>query len=177
MKLIAGLGNPEEKYKNTRHNLGFLIVDEFAKRKDFPCFEFSKKFNALISENDIDGKRVVLTKPQTYMNNSGQSLKSLTVFYKIRNEDVIVVHDDIDLLFGEIKVSEGRGSAGHKGVESIIKELGTKDFKRIRAGILPKEGKTKETEDFVLESFTKEEKDTIKEIAQKAVKAIEKEIM
>lgn len=160
MTIIAGLGNPEPKYKNTPHNAGFEAVDEFAKENSFPEFKLSKKFNALISKKD----NILLVKPQTYMNNSGSSLK------KIRrgraSMDLIVLHDDIDLELGKIKVSKNRGSAGHKGINSIIKELGTKDFTRIRIGV------SQDNKPNVLKKFDKEEKELLMPAILQAIKKL-----
>lgn len=163
--IIIGLGNPGAKYKNTPHNIGFEAIDDFAKENKFPDFILSKKFKALISQK----KHIVLAKPQTYMNDSGESVFSLINFYKTKN--IIIIHDDIDLPIGKIKISQNKGSAGHKGVESIIKKLKTKDFKRIRVGI-SLEKKSAETEKYVLTKFKKEDKNII----QKSFKEIEKNI-
>jgi len=146
--IIVGLGNPETKYKNTPHNIGFEAIDRIAKENNFPDFKLSKKFKAIISEKDD----TILVKPETYMNNSGQSVAKLVKFYKTK--DLTVIHDDIDLPLGKIRVSQNRGSAGHKGIESIIKELGTKDFKRIRIGVQPEE-KPRNLEKYVLTKFKK----------------------
>jgi len=163
MFLIIGLGNPGSKYIKTRHNIGFRVLDEFQNENNFSDFEFSKKFNSLISDGIIKKKAIILAKPQTFMNSSGIAVKKLINFYKIKSSAIIVIHDDIDLFFGTIKVSERRGSAGHKGVESIIKELGTKDFIRLRIGIKDKKLKYKNTEKYVLEKFTEQEEKQIKE--------------
>jgi PTH1 family peptidyl-tRNA hydrolase len=149
MIVIVGLGNPGKKYLNTRHNIGFEAIDQLAKENKFPEFKLSKKFNALVSKE----KEVILAKPQAFMNNSGQSVKLLYSFYKPK--ELIVIHDDIDLSLGKIRVSKNRGSAGHKGVESIIKELGTKDFTRIRIGIQPEKDVSQNVEKFVLQKFKK----------------------
>jgi len=172
MIIIVGLGNPGEKYKNTRHNVGFQTIDEFAKENNFPEFGLSKKFNALISENIINGKKIILAKPQTFMNNSGKPVKTLFSFYKPK--ELIIVHDDIDLPLGKIRISKNRGSAGHKGVESIIKEIGTKDFTRIRIGISPAFAKALagEVEKFVLQKFDKEEEKIIKQVIQEVIKKL-----
>ena len=154
MIIIVGLGNPGRKYRNTRHNIGFQVVDEFARENKFPEFKLSKKFNSLISEKN----NIVLAKPQTFMNESGKAVKKMT-------GELIVVHDDIDLPLGKVRISKARGAAGHKGVESIIKEIGTKDFTRFRIGISPKTGKPKNVEKFVLQKFTKQEKEIIKSLA------------
>lgn len=153
MKLIVGLGNPGRKYKKTRHNIGFVIIDELKRH--------------------ISKKDAILLKPLTYMNNSGKEVKS--VMDKNKISDLIVVHDDVDLPFNEIRVSKNISSAGHKGVQSIINELGTQNFIRVRVGIKPRwdqksqRGKKINTERFVLEKFTKEEKKQLKDIIKKAV--------
>jgi len=170
---IVGLGNPGEKFKNTRHNAGFIVIDKFAEKNNFPNFVFSKKSNALISEEEFNSKKIILAKPQTFMNESGKTIKSLiqNSKFKIQNS-VVVIHDDIDLLFDTIKIVKGRGSAGHKGVESIIKEIKTNDFIRIRIGIMPKIGKPQNPEDFVIKNFSKEEKRKLEGIVEKAVEVI-----
>ena len=158
MILIVGLGNPGKKYQNTRHNIGSRTIDEL---------------------ESLNLKDVVLAKPRTFMNNSGQAVKSLIQTYFTNNTMVLlskyfwVVHDDIDLPLGKIKISKGRGSAGHKGIESIIKELGTKNFVRFRIGICPKTGKPKNPERFVLQNFNKEEEKNVKEVIKKTAEAIE----
>ncbi|MDO8633420.1 MAG: aminoacyl-tRNA hydrolase, partial [Candidatus Wildermuthbacteria bacterium] len=129
MQLIVGLGNPGKKYEKTRHNAGFMVLDELEK-KELP--------------------QTRLLKPDTFMNNSGGAVKKEMQKLKIKNQSLIIIHDDIDIPLGKIKVSKGSGSAGHKGVESIIQSLGTKEFIRIRIGILPPEGKPEDVETFVL---------------------------
>jgi len=156
MKLIVGLGNPGPKYKGTRHNAGKETIDELAKEK-------------------MAG--LILAKLKTYMNNSGKAVKEMVKYYKIKPEDLWVIHDDIDLPLGEFKISKGRGSAGHKGVQSIINELGTKEFNRIRIGICPKEGKPKNVEDFVLKKFKKEEQEKIKEVIDKIAKTVKNSLV
>lgn len=176
MILIIGLGNPGKKYIYTRHNIGFQAVDEFAKENNFPEFRLSKKFNALVSENVLNEKKIILVKPQTFMNQSGKAVKSLTNFYKItrpgRVVGLVVVHDDIDLPLGKIRISKNRGAAGHKGVESIIKEIGTKNFTRFRIGISPKIGKPKNVEKYVLQKFDKEEEKIIKQVIKETTKKL-----
>ncbi len=156
--IVIGLGNPGKKYKGTRHNLGFEAVDYFAQRNNFPEFKLSKKLNSLISKKGD----IFLLKPQTFMNNSGKAVKDATDYYNIDYSEIIVIHDDIDLKIGKVKTARDRGSAGHKGVESIISYLKTKDFTRIRIGISPEE-KPENTESFVLKRFSKEERERIKE--------------
>jgi PTH1 family peptidyl-tRNA hydrolase len=168
MFLIVGLGNPGEKYINTRHNVGFLVIDELKKKLNFSDFIFDKKSNSLLSKKED----IILAKPNTYMNLSGLTARALSKYYKMENENQIIVHDDIDLLLGKIRISKGQGSAGHKGVESIIKDLGTKSFVRIRIGIQPKTGKPKKTEEFVLKKFNKGEEKIVAEAVKRAAEAI-----
>lgn len=162
MILIVGLGNPGKKYKNTRHNLGFQVID--ALRKE-------------VSEGFINGKKVTLAKPQTFMNESGKVVKKLIgPISPIRPIGLIVIHDDIDLPLGIVKLVKNRGSAGHKGVQSIIDALGTKDFHRVRIGIKPAKSfafRRAGIDKFVLQQFTKTENKVIKESIKKATEAIE----
>lgn len=167
MKIIVGLGNPGKKYKNTRHNIGFQVADEFRKKNNFPEFRLSKKFNSLISKDIFIHKKVIIVKPQTFMNQSGKAVKNFG------RASLLVVHDDIDLPLGKIRVSKNRGAAGHKGVESVIKEIKTKNFVRFRIGIKPNTEKPKNPEKFVLQKFGKGEEKIVKEITEKTVKAIE----
>ncbi len=173
--LIVGLGNPGEKFEKTRHNIGFRVVDDFQQNNSFPDFVFSKKFNSLISEGKIEGKKIILAKPQTFMNSSGKAVKKILIYSPLAIcHSLIVVHDDIDLPFGKIKISQNRGSAGHKGVESIITELGAKNFKRVRIGIQPKNGKPQNIEVFVLKNFTGAEEKELKQITSLASLEIKK---
>lgn len=151
MKLIVGLGNPGKKFIKTRHNIGFRIIDALMKK---------------ISDKDI-----IFLKPETFMNNSGNAVQTALAYYKISVENLCVIHDDIDLPFGTVKISKDSSSAGHKGVQSIIDELKTKKFTRIRIGIKPIH--IVDTTEFVLKNFTKKEEKKIKEITKKAVDAIE----
>ena len=156
MLLIVGLGNPGNKYEKTRHNIGSRIIDEL------------KSFNL---------ENTVLAKPQTFMNESGKGIKNLLKNHRLKPDNLIVIHDDIDIPLDKIRIVKNRGSAGHKGVESIIKELKTKDFIRIRVGIKPKMEsaiwRTKNPEKFVLQKFNKEEEKIIKEVIKKTAEAIE----
>ncbi|MDD5145137.1 MAG: aminoacyl-tRNA hydrolase [Candidatus Pacebacteria bacterium] len=169
MILIAGLGNPGEKYKETWHNLGFKTIDEIAAILKFPDFELQSISDAEISKGKIGSKEVVLVKPQTFMNNSGEAIRKLFKNYKLKASDLIVIHDDIDLPLGKIKIVSDRGAAGHKGVESIINHLGTQKFVRIRMGMQPEKGKPRNAENFVLRKFKKKE---VKDIIKKASEAI-----
>lgn len=165
MKLIVGLGNYGKEYEKTRHNYGFFVIDEFAKRNDFPEFKLSL-FSLLSIKDDI-----ILAKPQTYMNNSGKAVKAIADYYKIDSENIIIVHDDADIELGKVKQDEDRGSAGHNGIKSIIELLGTKNFKRLRMGInnffnLP-------LEEIVLKKFNKEEEILILETIDEACSILE----
>ncbi len=172
MIFIVGLGNPGKTYERTRHNAGFLALDAFAKEHGFPAFKLSSKSKAFISEGEVDSQHVILAKPQTFMNKSGVSVRSLLK----QGGKLIVVHDDIDIPLGTVKVSKDRGSAGHKGVESIMEELKSKDFTRIRIGIQPLLGKPENVEDFVLQKFSPEEMPAIRGDIQEAAGAITRTI-
>jgi len=164
MIIIVGLGNPGTKFDNTRHNVGFMVLDKFAEENNFPEFSLDKKSNALVSKNN----ETLLAKPQTFMNESGKAVKALA-----KNKEVkllVVVHDDIDLLVGKIKIVQERGSAGHKGVESIIKNIGNNGLIRVRIGIAP-EAKPK-AEDIVLKKFSPEEQTLVDEAIKKSCQAL-----
>jgi PTH1 family peptidyl-tRNA hydrolase len=165
-KLIVGLGNPGDKYMQTRHNVGFLVLDSLCSGE----FKFEKKFNAEVCEQ---GEGVILMKPQTFMNLSGEAMKTFTDYYKITLENIWVVHDDIDIPFGEIRIREGGSSAGHKGVESAIKQLGIESFLRFRVGVKNENLNVIDTEDFVLQRFTKEEGEKLPQIINLCVNEIE----
>ena len=174
MILIVGLGNPGKKFQKTRHNIGFIIIDNLQLAIDrFSDWKNIKKIQAEISKGEINNQKVLLAKPLTFMNLSGQAVKKVVSNVKCQMSNVLVVHDDIDLLLGKIRISVGKGSAGHKGVESIIKELKTKSFIRFRIGIQSKFGKPKNPEKFVLQKFNKGEEEIVKEMVKKTVKAVE----
>ncbi|MFH1388195.1 MAG: aminoacyl-tRNA hydrolase [Patescibacteria group bacterium] len=166
MELIIGLGNPGKKYEKTRHNLGFLVVDLLAGNDEW---KENKKANYLYIKKQINSKEVELVKPLTFMNNSGKIVNYIQKKHYINIEDIVIIHDDIDLELGEIKVQKNRSSAGHKGVQSIINALGTKDFIRVRLGIKSIDQKTIiDTEKFVLQKFSKDEGKIIQETIKKA---------
>lgn len=172
MKLIIGLGNPGEKYKKTRHNTGFMALNDLARALRAATFSLHPKFNAEISETMVENEKIILAKPQTFMNESGKAAEATSDYYKISANDIIVIHDDLDIALGEYKIAKNRSSAGHKGVQSIIDALGTKDFTRIRIGIKIAENKIP-TEKFVLENFTNDEEKIINEVIEKICKEIE----
>lgn len=141
MLLIVGLGNPGSAYNKTPHNAGFAAIDFLLSQLD-PSIHFSenKKFKADVATLHHGGQKIILAKPSTFMNLSGQSVKSLAQYYKTDIEDIYILHDDIDIVAGTIKIAKNRGAAGHNGIKSIIENLNTKDFNRIRIGVkFPKE--------------------------------------
>ncbi len=172
MKLIIGLGNPGKEYEKTRHNAGFLALDKIAGNFQFPISNFNSKFNAEISQGIINNEKIILAKPMTFMNNSGQAVQAISDYYKIDLENIIVIHDDLDIPLGEFKISKNKNSGGHKGVQSIIDCLGTKDFTRIRIGIDSERNKKIPTEKFVLEKFDGEEMGEIEKVMNEIVKLL-----
>ena len=169
MKLIVGLGNPGRKYEKSRHNLGFMCIGRLAREHKIKLNKNQGK--ARTGKGIIAGNEVVLARPQTYMNLSGQSVKRLCKNYHISQEDLIVVQDDLDLPVGRIRIRQGGSSGGHKGIESIYTELGSQDFCRIRIGIgrppatgEPAEMSEDDIIDYVLSEFTPEEKKAITEV-------------
>lgn len=152
MKMIVGLGNPGKKYEFTRHNIGFLTVDEIAKK--LGILSYQSKFNALIASSDFNGNKVIVCKPQTYMNLSGDAVNSIAKYYKINSVDILIISDDMDLPVGKIRIRPFGGAGGQKGLKSIIDQLNTNEFPRIRIGI----GKNPaiDAADYVLGKFEKE---------------------
>jgi len=153
VKLLAGLGNPGREYESTRHNVGFLVLDEIAGAAGARIDR--AKFGAELGEASIGGTKALLVKPQTYMNLSGEAVGAASRFYKVAPADVVVVHDDLDLEFGRVQIKVGGGHGGHNGLKSLIAHIGA-DFVRIRVGI-GKPGKGREVVDWVLGGFDKKE--------------------
>jgi len=180
MNFIVGLGNPSEEYEKTRHNIGREILMTFAKTFKFPNFEYDKKINALLSEGKIGKEKITLILPDTYMNKSGVALKKLITSAK-KAQKMVVVHDDLDFGIGDMKIVFGKKSAGHKGVESVIRAVRTKDFVRVKIGITPvtPKGKLKRVSGeekvvkHVLGKFSPKEQVIMKKVSKKAVKALE----
>lgn len=198
MKIIVGLGNPGKEYENTRHNIGFRVVDYLNKQYG-GVFKFDQKSNsepralkklsarqstneisALVSEVKADGQKILLVKPQTFVNESGKAVKKIVNSKQLTVNNLVVVHDDLDVPFGKVKSSFARGSAGHRGVESVIKALKTDKFHRIRFGtfgpklarirkIKDKRKRTKEMNDFVVGPFTPTEKQKLPKLIKTAV--------
>jgi PTH1 family peptidyl-tRNA hydrolase len=176
MKIIVALGNPGKDYENTRHNAGCMAADEIKRRYSFDSFRMEDKFESLVAAGQIGGEKILLVKPQTFMNASGRAVSMILSFYKLHAEDLLVMHDDLDIPIGEMRVSFDSRSAGHRGVQSIIDCLGTQAFKRLRIGI-KMEGRVMPTEKFVLAAFTKGETEKLNPVLEKIPTAIEKELM
>ena len=169
MKIGVGLGNPGNQYKDTRHNIGFLVVDELARRWNTPSWK--RRYDAEVSEHRAIGP-VLLVKPQTFMNLSGNSVREAAKFYKTPSTDIVVIHDDLDLPAGRLRIRERGGSGGHRGIESMLSQLGADDFVRVRFGVgRPPEGW--ESADYVLGRFAPDEQALIKEAIDKAADAVE----
>lgn len=170
MYLIAGLGNPTKQYEHTRHNVGFDVMDALAKKYNISINE--KKHRALIGRGMIDGQKVILAKPQTYMNLSGESLVELIHYYKINpEEELIVIYDDISFAPGNLRIRQSGSAGGHNGVKSIIKCLDTQKFMRIKVGVGEKP-KDWELADFVLGHFSGEERADLEGAIQRAMEAV-----
>lgn len=167
MWLIAGLGNPGKKYLRTRHNIGFLVVEEIAKRH---AIDFKERAQYRIGRGSIDGMDVLLVEPLLYMNNSGVAVKDASGRFNIPPGNLIVIHDDLDIEVGKVRIRRKGSSGGHKGVESIIQKLSSKDFPRLKIGI-GREGNVT-PEDYVLSKFRKNEIARIKDAVEKASDAV-----
>jgi len=171
MKLIVGLGNPGKKYDRTWHNLGFSAVEDLRRILDLPAFKKSIKFKAEVSVGMIGQEKILLAKPLTFMNNSGDSVSALASFYKIKPADIIVIHDDLDLPLGKIRLAADSSAGGHNGLKSIIEKLGTKNFSRVKIGIKTPSLEKIEAADYVLTAPVKGEETQVKEQIKKAAEA------
>ena len=170
MYIIVGLGNPTKEYENTRHNIGFAVIDKLADTFSIDVLE--KKHKALIGKGVIDGKKVILAKPQTYMNLSGESIRALVDYYKIEEEqELIVIYDDISLDVGQLRIRKKGSAGGHNGIKSILAHLGHDVFPRIKVGVGDKP-KGYDLADYVLGRFSREEAVIMEETAETAVRAI-----
>jgi peptidyl-tRNA hydrolase, PTH1 family len=167
--LVAGLGNPGRGYERTRHNLGWLVADELARRHGG---SFRSKFSGRVAEHRIDGHRIALLKPETYMNESGRSLSAAARFFKVEPDALLVVHDDVDLELGRLQARRGGGLAGHNGLRSIAQALGTQDFLRLRIGVgRPGRGDRRSVSDYVLSNF--EPDDDVDALVARSADAVE----
>ena len=153
MKLVVGLGNKGREYENTRHNMGFMLVDRYLQYKNITD-KFKEKFNAMYIETTINNEKVIFIKPMTYMNNSGSAVRAFLDFYKLNSEDVLVISDDLDLDLGKFRLRRNGSSGGHNGLKSIISHLGTDNFKRLRIGI---SNDKDDVINYVLSKFSKKE--------------------
>lgn len=154
MKLVVGLGNPGKEYENTRHNVGFDVVDAYLKSKNINIKK--DKFNGLYAETNVNSEKVIFLKPQKYMNLSGEVVRKYIDFFKIKPEDILVIHDDLDQVLGKIKLKQNSSSGGHNGIKNIELHLGTKNYKRLKIGI--SNDKTIDTKNYVLGKICKEER-------------------
>jgi len=172
MKLIIGLGNPGKKYEMNRHNIGFRIIDELRNSWGFEEINCSK-FEAETSEGAFDGEKVLLVKPQSFMNLSGKPIREFVHFYKIDpTKDLLIVYDDKDMTFGKIRKRHEGSSGGHNGIKSIIAELGTENFQRLKFGVGHEDQKIP-TDAFVLQNFSSEEEEQLPALIDETIKKIE----
>lgn len=170
MYLIIGLGNPEEEYAKTRHNMGFDVINQIAEQNKIEISK--KKFDALYGTGVIEKEKVILLKPQTYMNLSGQAVRKWMDFYKLQKEDIILIYDDMDIEPGKIKVRKQGGPGGHNGMKSVIQQIGTEEFTRIRIGIGRPNHETDKI-NYVIGKTSEEEQKILKQGVNQAVKAVE----
>ena len=166
--LIIGLGTPGREYKDTRHNIGFMLIDQVAVRLNARGMKLQSK--AIVTSALYEERKIILAKPQTYMNLSGQSVQGLLHFYKIPIENLLVAHDDLDIPFGTIRIRPGGGPGGQRGMASTIEQLGTKDFPRLRLGIGRPPGRM-DPKDYVLQMFSKDDMKLLPEILDRAADA------
>lgn len=161
--LIVGLGNIGAEYDNTRHNIGFVCIDKFAEENDFEPWVNKKDLKSFITQKSLGETRVILAKPTTFMNLSGEAVQAVASFYKIGVDNILIVADELDIPFGQIRMRTGGGAAGHNGVKSLIHHLG-ENFGRIRIGIGPKLHEQQDSADFVLAKFSKTEQEKISDL-------------
>ncbi len=167
--MIVGLGNPGKNYINTRHNIGYMVIDEFARNKNIKID--NKKFNSLYAKVKIDGNDLILVKPETYMNLSGEAIIKFINFYKIDKNDILIVYDDMDLNIGKYRLRSKGSSAGHNGIKNIILNLNTENFKRLKIGI--SKDKEIDTKNYVLSKFKNEQLEQLKPVLEITNKILE----
>ena len=170
MYLIVGLGNPENEYSHTRHNMGFDTINQIAKNNNIQITK--NKFKGLCESTIIQNQKVILLKPQTYMNLSGESVKEVAEFYNLKPEEIIVIYDDIDIEKGHIKIRKKGGAGSHNGMKSVVEELQSTDFARIRVGIGQPEFKS-DMINYVIGKVSQEEQEILQQGVEKAAKAVE----
>lgn len=170
--LIVGLGNPGKEYDGTRHNIGFICIDEFARKNDFESWVNKTDMKCATATKTIGDTRVILCKPQTFMNLSGEAVQAIAHFYKIQTDKIIVVHDEIDIDFGQIRLRRGGSSAGHNGIKSVTKQLGSEEYGRVRVGIGPKKPAQMDSADFVLQKFSVKEQESLAKLTREVSAAL-----
>lgn len=181
--LIVGLGNPDKEYGETRHNVGFMFLDALAKKIKAGDFELAKKLEAEIATGELNGQKVILAKPQTFVNKSGDAVKKIIASHKLKAASLIVVHDDLDVPFGSAKLTPGSGSGGHKGVQSILNRLKTEKVSRLKIGLangklkIARNQKTVQKRkemvaNFVLSKFTPNEKEGLEKVFKEGIKKL-----
>lgn len=172
MYLIVGLGNPGKEYENTRHNLGFHVVDELAARLQIKPKSFKSKCQSLFVKTKINSQQVILAKPQTFMNNSGLAVRELLAYFKIDPAKLVLIYDDVDLEVGQLRIRDKGSAGGHHGIESVIENVGSRDFIRLRVGI----GRNKsagDVADYVLQRIPAAQKKVLAETVVNAAEAVE----
>lgn len=165
--LIIGLGNPGKDYTGTRHNIGFEVLDEFAKLNDFPGWLVKKDLKCQLATHTLGGNRVVLAKPTTFMNNSGEAAQAVQRFYRVYNRGTVAVYDELAIPFGQLRTRLGGSDAGHNGVKSLIQQIGD-DFGRLRIGVGSEVSKKADAADFVLGKFNKKEQGSLNQIVRES---------
>ncbi len=173
MWLVVGLGNPGKQYQMTRHNIGFLTVDYWIKSLAGHDPNYRDEHKALTQKIKLEGEDILVAKPQTFMNRSGESVQALMAFYKIQKEKILVIHDDIDQAFGALRFHKNRGHGGQNGVRSITELLGSKDFSRLKMGVGRPDHPDFDIGDYVLSAFAKEESAQLPKVFEKACDGIE----
>lgn len=175
MKMIVGLGNPGEKYKNNRHNVGFMVVSKLQDELSLPMFKLSKKFLSEV----VQTKSYLIAKPQTYMNDSGRAVAAISRFYKVKNEDIYVVHDDLDITLGNYKIQFGKGPQVHNGLLSIEEQLGTDKFWNVRVGVenrVVRGNKGIPGVEYSLQSFSPDENRIVDEVIESVVNELKNKL-
>lgn len=171
MRVVVGLGNPGEKYRFTRHNIGYICIDEFAQRFGV-SFKYENKFKSQIAKIDYNGENLLLVKPETYMNLSGEAIRAIYDFYKLGIKDFLIIYDDISLNLGKMRFRASGSDGGHNGIKSIIQNLSTQEFDRLKIGIGPQPEKMP-LEHYVLQNFSKEQIEALSPIVEKVSSACE----
>lgn len=163
--LVVGLGNSGKEYENTRHNIGFKLIESFAEAQGFPSWTVKKDLKCLLTRHTLGDTRVILIKPTTFMNNSGEAVQAVQRFFKLTNKEILVIHDELDINFGQIRTRLGGSAAGNNGVKSLIQHCGD-DFTRIRIGVKNELASKMDSADFVLAKFSADERAAIPKISR-----------